>query len=58
MATNEEMGGIELKDIPAETIKECLMEAIHGDWDGWPEEEKKTLNYLMYDIMRYHRHSR
>lgn len=53
-----EIGPYNLNDIDAATIKECLVEAEHGGWDGWSEEAKATINYLMYDIVRYAKHSK
>jgi len=53
-----EIGPYDLSDLPAEIIKECLVEAQHGGWDGWSESAKATISYLMYDIVRYHRHSK
>ena len=53
-----EFKGIDFDNIPAEIIKEYMKETLHNSFDGWREDTHDTIEALMFDIMRYAKHSR
>lgn len=41
---------IQLADLPAEDIKQFLVEGEHGSWDGWDENQVQTIEAFIIDL--------